>query len=548
MKKTIKSLLAIAIAAFALSACSDVPEPAGYSIQPKGGTPGGGDAIEVTCAEAVTATNKLADGATSTETYAVTGYITEVVGSVSRNQQTFWIADTKDGGKVFEAYYADLPDGVTEFKKGMKVKITGNLMKFVNSNTGAVTPEIKNAKVEILESGDEPGGGGDAIEVTCAEAVTATNKLADGATSTETYAVTGYITEVVGSVSRNQQTFWIADTKDGGKVFEAYYADLPDGVTEFKKGMKVKITGNLIKYVNSSTGAVTPEIKNAKVEILESGDEPGGGGDVISVTCAEAVTATNKLADGATSTETYAVTGYITEVVGSVSRNQQTFWMADTKDGGKVFEAYYADLPSGISAFAVGMKVKITGNLMKFVNSSTGAVTPEIKNATVEVLEGGGESGGESGGGSGSGYGTLSGNVLTLNCAGLGLENNPASIALVDGTTITLAKNDGNNNPAYNGSFGELRFYARNSFTINAGSKTIASVKLYCTLHNDNPGVGNDGEVTASSGTLDIQKEAMTIEAKTVNSSSFTLTNGYAAKNSGGIQIRFKKMEITYVQ
>ena len=38
MKKTIKSLLAIAIAAFALSACSDVPEPAGYSIQPKGGT------------------------------------------------------------------------------------------------------------------------------------------------------------------------------------------------------------------------------------------------------------------------------------------------------------------------------------------------------------------------------------------------------------------------------------------------------------------------------------------------------------------------------
>ena len=43
MKKTIKSLLAIAIAAFALSACSDVPEPAGYSIQPKGGTSGGGE-------------------------------------------------------------------------------------------------------------------------------------------------------------------------------------------------------------------------------------------------------------------------------------------------------------------------------------------------------------------------------------------------------------------------------------------------------------------------------------------------------------------------
>jgi hypothetical protein len=45
------------------------------------------------------------------------------------------------------------------------------------------------------------------------------------------------------------------------------------------------------------------------------------------------------------------------------------------------------------------MKVKITGNLIKYVKN--GNVTPEIKNATVEVLEGGGESGGESGGGSG---------------------------------------------------------------------------------------------------------------------------------------------------
>ena len=94
-----------------------------------------------------------------------------------------------------------------------------------------------------------------------------TNALADGATSEETYSVTGYITEVIGSVSRNQQSFWMADTKDGGKVFEAYWANLPEGVTEFKAGMKVKITGQLMKYVNSA-GYVTCEIKNADVVIL----------------------------------------------------------------------------------------------------------------------------------------------------------------------------------------------------------------------------------------------------------------------------------------
>ncbi|MBO4827821.1 MAG: hypothetical protein J5506_11440, partial [Prevotella sp.] len=89
--------------------------------------------------------------------------------------------------------------------------------------------------------------------------------------------VTGYITEVVGNVSKNQQTFWMADTKDGGKVFEAYWANLPDGVSEFKAGMKVKITGNLTKYVKD--GKVTPEIKNATVVIIEDGGGSGGGGD-----------------------------------------------------------------------------------------------------------------------------------------------------------------------------------------------------------------------------------------------------------------------------
>ena len=438
MKKTIKSLLALAVAAFAFTACSDVPEPEGYNSRQGDGlidyTPEGVGTLAspYNVAGVLQATKDLAKGAKTGEIYTK-GFVSKKEFSSQYGSFNYYITDNKEGkSKAFYVYSGiglnkEKFTSENDLNVGDAVTICGTIVNF----NGTIEYEKQNYLVELNgKTSGGGGGGGDAIEVTCAEAVTATNNLADNATSTETYAVTGYITEVVGSVSRNQQTFWIADTKDGGKVFEAYYADLPDGVTEFKKGMKVKITGNLIK----------------------------------------------------------------------------------------------------------------------FVNSSTGAVTPEIKNATVEVLEGGGESGGESGGGSGSGYGTLSGNVLTLNCAGLGLENNPASIALVDGTTITLAKNDGNNNPAYNGSFGELRFYARNSFTINAGSKTIASVKLYCTANNNVPCVGNEGEVTASAGTLDIQKEAMTIEAKNVNKSSFTLTNGFAEKTSGGTQIRFNKMEITYAQ
>ena len=375
------------LTALAFSSCVDVPAP--YNLPDKSSNSGSGgsgtnEGTPVTCAQAAELANALADGATSSETYTITGYITQVVGDVSRNQQTFWLADTKDGGKVFEAYWANLPEGMTAFTVGTKVKITGKLLKYVNPNTGVVTPEMKNAIVTILE---DDGGGGSANEgtpVTCAQAVQLTNALADNGISTETYTVTGYITEVVGNVSKNQQTFWMADTKDGGRIFEAYYANLPEGVSEFTAGKKVKITGKLLKYIDTkNNNAVICEIKNATVVILpDDGDDTPVEG--MEVTCAEAVQLTNALADNGISTETYTVIGYITEVIGNVSRNQQTFWMADTKDGGRVFEAFWANLPEGMSAFTAGAKVKITGKLLKYVNN--GQVTSEIKNATVVIL------------------------------------------------------------------------------------------------------------------------------------------------------------------
>ena len=440
---------------------------AGTPADNGGGEGGETTGKEVTCAEAVELTNALADNATSTEVYTITGYITEVVGAVSKDQQTFWMADTKDGGKVFEAYYANLPEGATEFVKGSKVKITGKLTKYVKD--GKVTAEIKNADVVILEAGggDTPAPAG--IEVSCEQAVELTTDLDDGATSAEVYTITGYITEVVGSVSRNQQTFWMADTKDGGKVFEAYYANLPEGVSEFKVGMKVKITGNLMKYVKD--GKMTPEIKNATVEILEAGgDTPGPQPTGTEVTCAQAVELTKALADSGTSTEVYSVTGYITEVIGSVSRNQQSFWMADTKDGGKVFEAYYANLPEGISEFKVGMKVKITGNLMKYVKD--GNVTPEIKNANVEVLEGG-EGGGNPDPGTGG-----EGNSITFSEKGYSnaQDFNEQAITVGD-AKLTFSKGSGSTTPKYYTTGTAMRMYGGNTLTITS-SKAIAKVEF----------------------------------------------------------------------
>ena len=410
MKKLFYSLFALAMTAMTFTSCEDVPmpyddpnnNPSGADTEEAVEPAGSGTAEDpYNVAAIVELVQGMEAGVESTQDYYFKGKISSITEEYSTEygNATFYISDTgANGGTKFYVYRAlylgnkRFANGDEQIKIGDDVIVCGKVYNYNGS-----TPETVTGKAFLYSlNGKSAGGGGPVtgIEVTCAKAVELTNALADNASSSETYSVTGYITEVVGSVSKNQQTFWMADTKDGGKVFEAYWANLPDGVSEFKAGMKVKITGNLMKYVNANTGNVTAEMKNPVVEILEDG---GGGGTPTGteINCAKAVELTNALADGGTSSETYSVTGYITEVVGNVSKNQQTFWMADTKDGGKVFEAYWANLPDGVSEFKVGMKVKITGNLMKYVKD--GNVTPEIKNATVVILEEGGGGGTPSG-------------------------------------------------------------------------------------------------------------------------------------------------------
>ena len=64
----------------------------------------------------------------------------------------------------------------------------------------------------------------------------------------------------------------------------------------------------------------------------------------------------------------------------TVSSGQQIFWVDDTPNGTKKFEAYYCNVPNG-EAVPVGAKVRLTGVIMKY------NTTPEMKNGDVEILE-----------------------------------------------------------------------------------------------------------------------------------------------------------------
>ncbi len=442
------------------------------------------------------------------------------------------MADTKNGGKVFEAYWANLPEGVSEFKTGMKVKITGNLMKYVKD--GKVTPEIKNANVEILENSeggeDTPSG----TEITCAKAVELTNALADGATSSETYTVTGYITEVVGSVSRNQQSFWMADTKDGGKVFEAYYANLPEGVNEFKAGMKVKITGNLMKYVKD--GKVTPEIKNANVEILENGeggDTPSGDAGTIDnpYTVAQAL----KIINAGTYTKDKVYVSGIVSKIDEISTQygNATYYISDDGKTDKQLQVFRGYTLGGEKFqseddLMVGDKVIVWGVLTLY-NSKT----PEITGSQLYAIND------ETAGGGGGG-GSATGDASSFNAADLGLTNGAAFDKVTyNGLTITTDGGGNNNTPKYYDSGSNLRMYPKNSITISAG-KTISSITVTCTS-----GSVANGNVKASKGNVNVSDPTISITG--INDKSVTITNNDGSTGAAS-QIRIVKFDITYAE
>ena len=97
--------------------------------------------------------------------------------------------------------------------------------------------------------------------ITCQEARELALALAQGSQSSTEYVVVGYVTSLNGSYSTqySSQTFWVADTPNGGNVFYAYQCYNDDPVV---KGDKVSLTGKLLNYNG------TPEMKWGQTEVL----------------------------------------------------------------------------------------------------------------------------------------------------------------------------------------------------------------------------------------------------------------------------------------
>lgn len=296
MKKIFKALALALAGAMFMVACDDTPAP--YNPNPGGGEGGKDTTVvtekKITCAEAVELCKALADNASSAETYAVTGYITDVFGEPSRNQQSFWIADTKDGGKVFNAFYANLPEGVEKFVVGSKVTITGKLLKYVKAD-GTVTPEIKNADVTIHEvgGGDEtpdqpiegtPAGTGvenDPYNVAGALAYIQ-NLPADEKPEALVYTK-GVISEVVKLGTSGSIQFKMHDKNVNNSLLVFYCNNLGNvpfsALTDLKAGDEVVVCGKVVNFKGNTPeyapGAYLVSL-NGKTEGEGGGSTPGG--------------------------------------------------------------------------------------------------------------------------------------------------------------------------------------------------------------------------------------------------------------------------------
>ena len=329
--------------------------------------------IAATCAEAAAAM-PAQSGSETEDVYAVTGYVTNTNGAISPSrtdptidQQTFYIDDVKGSQKTVQGYWCNLP-GHEALNVGDKITVTGKIINYNN------TPEIKNGDVVILERATVVI---DTIDASVCEALEEGSSLNAGDYSADVFRVYGRLKGQDQVNNNGQHTFEMAC---GENIFKPYNCSGAEGL-ELGKGDSVVVIGKLYNYSG------TIEISNGKVELIEkSGQEE----IIIEANVAEATAAAMALANGASSEDRYAITGYVDSIAIAYSDqyNNISFFMTDDMaQPTYTFEAYRVKCTADQAAqLGLGAKVKVTAAIKHYYKAATETL-PEINLA--ETAEGG---------------------------------------------------------------------------------------------------------------------------------------------------------------
>ena len=296
--------------------------------------------IAATCAEAAAAM-PAQSGSETEDVYAVTGYVTNTNGAISPSrtdptidQQTFFIDDVKGSQKTVQGYWCNLP-GHEALNVGDKITVTGKIINYNN------TPEIKNGDVVILERATVVI---DTIDASVCEALEEGSSLNAGDYSADVFRVYGRL--------KGQDQV--------KSIFKPYNCNGAEGL-ELGKGDSVVVIGKLYNYSG------TIEISNGKVELLEKSSQEE---IIIEANVAEATAAAMALANGASSEDRYAITGYVDSIATAYSDqyNNISFFMTDDMANPTyTFEAYRVKCTADQAAqLGIGAKVKVTAALKHY--------------------------------------------------------------------------------------------------------------------------------------------------------------------------------------
>ena len=608
MKKSFYTILALATAALTFTACEDVPEPYGMPVVDGSGsgelTTEGAGTLEspYTAADC----NALVKAGQTKEDIYVQGVICSIkeVSTSYGNAEYFISADGTEANRfhVFRGYYlnGDKFTSDDQIKVGDLVVLFGNLIVYngeaelgqgnriisLNGEGGGSTPDPTPTEGAYIEESFASEFGSFEVKTISGtpwviDYSTAKATGYDGGTKTTTPSESYLVSKAVDLSASQGATLQFeyilryvraGETENKVLVTDSYtgdpattsWTDITGTLTEgndwntfsmysaqLPEQMIKKSSVVIALYYSCKSSSSTIEVKNLKLLEGKGSDvptpDPTGKGSTADnpMTAKEAVAA----AQGG-STEKVYVEGIVTRNITNADKFSQygdlTLFISDDGTENDEFELYQLKNTDGgkfssVDDIKAGDKVVAVGNLAMY------NTTAELKNCQLVKLndQGGGETPDPEP--DTTVGGTLVGNVLTVTAPQLGVADKEklSVVTLTDGTTLTFAGGGNSSVPVYYAAApGAVRMYPKNSMTINAGSKTIVSVKLVCNNYN-NTLYNASGDVTIAG--VQATVDGLELVFSGINASQATLTD-VSQTTSAPSQLRWEQLVITYAE
>ena len=425
--KKIAKLMTLALAVITLASCEDVPSPFGTVTPPK--TQGESSTVEPagdgTAANpfniaAAIAKCKEIGSTESTEKYYVKGVVVNAgAADATYGNASFYMADEEDTSSKFYAFQVLGSDG-KKMTAGYAINV-GDVVVIYGPiyNYKGNTPETAGKGAAYIvtingkrtdEGSSTPTGeyGTKDAPLTVAKALEVINSLEPAGSVSPAY-VKGKISKVQSFNDKYKSiTYYISDDGSDTNALQVYSGKGLDGAdftaqTDLQVGWTVVVTGELKKYVNSSTGATTPEINQSST--IVSIDKTTGGNTTPDEGETKKVSVAEFLAASESTSDWYQLTGTVTHLEDGTYNNSTKYGNFDLVDEtGSIYvygvvtekggaKGQFADLMAA-KGIKDGCKITIIGNRGSYKE------TAQVVNAYFVSVEAGSGDGGSSTGAS----------------------------------------------------------------------------------------------------------------------------------------------------